>query len=169
VHYPSSGHPQYLIDDFEEKNLTTWALKTHLNESFPLQNAENSNLLDHMIHEGKKNYLLSLSLPEKKESDILSFSKDEHEWCKDNEREIWLYFVERNLVYESDQNIFIKFITDGPNTNGMPAESPGNIGSWIGLQIIKNYMKNNPKKSIQSLFLDSLKSSQFLIKSNYKP
>ena len=63
----------------------------------------------------------------------------------------------------------MKFITDGPNTSGMPAESPGNIGSWVGLQIIKSYLKNNPKKNIQSLFLDKLKGSQFLIKSNYKP
>ena len=46
------------------------------------------------------------------------------------------------------------------------AESPGNIGSWLGLKIIKSYMKNNPNESIQTLFKNNIKSSQFLIKSN---
>ena len=46
-------------------------------------------------------------------------------------------------------------------------ESPGKIGQWIGWNIVKSYVKNNPTVSL----LEVLKKSEFEIfqYSKYKP
>ena len=61
-----------------------------------------------------------------------------------------------------------RFVVYGPNTAGMPAESPGNIGTWLGLQIVKAYVKENPAVELEKMFNDK-NAEQFLRKAKYKP
>ena len=166
--YQNSGHPQYLVENFKKENICIWSMKTFLNDIFPLNN-ENSSLIDHMLHEGKLRFLLSISFPDKKEHEIMSFSQKELDWCSNNENEIWLFFIKRNLLFEKDPNLFMKFITEGPNTSGMPKESPGNIGSWLGYQIVKSYVKTQDNLNVPNLFNNSLNANDFLNQSKYKP
>jgi hypothetical protein len=44
-----------------------------------------------------------------------------------------------------------KFVNDGPTTNGFPKESPGNIGQFIGWQIVKSFMNTHPDSSLHYL------------------
>jgi len=59
-------------------------------------------------------------------------------------------------------------VNDGPSTVGMPPESPGNVGSWVGWQIVTNYMKNAGENvTLQELL--KTKPDVILAKSKYKP
>jgi hypothetical protein len=51
----------------------------------------------------------------------------------------------------------------------MPPESPGNIGTWVGHQIIKAYMKKHPEKTFVDVMQMTMDSQTFLRESGYKP
>jgi uncharacterized protein YjaZ len=58
-------------------------------------------------------------------------------------------------------------MTDGPFTSGFAEESPARTGSWLGWQIVKDYMDNNDV-TLKELLKDT-DSQKILEKSGYKP
>ena len=61
-----------------------------------------------------------------------------------------------------------RHVNDGPMTNGMPQESPGNVGSWVGWQIVNQYMKNMGDRTDLPTLLNT-PAEEILAKSKYKP
>jgi hypothetical protein len=51
----------------------------------------------------------------------------------------------------------------------MAAESPGNVGSWLGLQIVKSYMNAHSDMTLEQLMAESKDAQRFLQESRYKP
>ena len=50
----------------------------------------------------------------------------------------------------------------------MPSNSPGKVGAWLGWQIVKAYMKENPNTTLKELI--AIKDGQkILTGSKYKP
>ncbi len=125
-------------------------------------------LIDQMIHNGKKKYILSRLLPMTPDSVIMAYSQEDLAWCRENERNIWAHFLHSDLLYNQDRLSINKLITPGPNAPGMPPEAPGNTGTWIGWRIISAYMERYPETSLSGLiYLDN--AQDILEKSKYKP
>ena len=62
-----------------------------------------------------------------------------------------------------------RYLDEGPATAGMPAEAPGNIGAWIGLQIVNKFMKETGHKiSLQDL-VSKYDAKAILNKAKYRP
>ena len=70
-------------------------------------------------------------------------------------------------MYNKEYNSYATFFSDSPYTKGMPKESPGRIGYWVGYKIIDSYMKNN-NVSVQQL-MNNANSQDILLKSKYRP
>ena len=51
----------------------------------------------------------------------------------------------------------------------MPDQSPGNIGTWLGLQIVESYLKAYPKTTLPELLKMPIEEQKFLQASHYKP
>ena len=127
-----------------------------------------NRLLDIMIHNGKKLYIMQALMPTTPDTVIMNYPAEKMKWVKDNERNIWIVFSTQNLLYESSLNKIQKFIGPSPDSPGMPHEAPGNTGSWLGWQIIKMYMKKFPETTLEQLLkLDN--AQEILEKSEYKP
>jgi hypothetical protein len=127
-----------------------------------------SKLLDFMIHKGKEMYVLERLLPYEQDTVIFEYSKAQTDWVKENEQNIWSYLISENLLYSEDFGKFRKLIENSPNSPGMPAEAPGRTGSWLGMQIVKAYMKRFPETPLPELI--ALKDSQKILEvSRYKP
>jgi hypothetical protein len=62
----------------------------------------------------------------------------------------------------------MKIVTLSPSSDNVFQEAPGQIGNFIGWQIVKAYMKKYPKTSLQELLQQS-DAQQFLEKAKYKP
>lgn len=167
VYYPSLEFPKYISDHFEIQNLPSNTMYAWFNNKFPLQK-ESINLLDEMIQNGKVLYMLDLCLPNTNDFTKINYYKDDIYWCAQNEKEIWSFFIEKDLLYETNKNKYSKYINAAPTSSGMPPESPGNVGSWIGWQIVKSFMQNN--KNISPSELMEIKEGQkILMKSRYRP
>jgi hypothetical protein len=126
------------------------------------------DFLTHMIHQGKILYMVKTLMPGQHDTLLTGYSAFQLQWCYKNEKNIWAFFVEQKLLFSSSMEMFSKYLGEGPTTNGFPAESPGNIGSFIGWQIVKAYMEENPETSPAQLM--KLSDASIILKdSKYKP
>lgn len=126
------------------------------------------NLLEEMIHQGKILYLLDALLPKEENFLKLSYTPEQHEWCKQNNKEIWFYFMDNDLLYTKESTQIVKYMGEAPFTQGFPEGSPGRIGHWLGWQIVKAYMKKNPQITVPQLMNEN-DFQKILTKSKYKP
>ena len=110
-----------------------------------------TNLLGNMIHQGKMMYFVDALLPEMHDSLKIGYTLKQLEWCKKNEPQMWLQLVERKMLYSPNRMDIVRYINDGPYTNGFPLESPARTGIWIGWQIVRQYMKKHPEVTLPEL------------------
>ena len=148
---------KYIVRDF---------LKAWLMSEFRETN-QRKNLLSEVIYQGKILYALNQLLPEWDESDILGYTEQQQEWCEEHAKDIWKMTIDHNYLFNSDSQVIQKYMEDAPYTAIISAESPGRVGLWLGLQIIKNYAKNTGH-DLQSILLEN--NNQLLLKSaKYNP
>lgn len=129
----------------------------------------NRSFLAKMIHEGKKLYLLELYLPLKSEAVRIGYNNIKYNWALTNEEQVWKYFIENNLLYSTDTKLNKRFLEDAPFSKFYISEdknSPGRIGQWIGMQIVRSFMANNDV-SLSDLLIKN--EEEIFKKSKYKP
>lgn len=125
-------------------------------------------MLDQMIHNGKALYITELLLPEVHDSIIHEYSAAQLNWCMENELQMWSFFFDRKLFYESNPSKIAKYIYPSPTSPDMPSGAPGRTANYVGWKIIKAYMDRYPETTLQALI--NMKDSQEIMdKSKYKP
>jgi hypothetical protein len=125
-------------------------------------------LIDQMIWHGKALFLTDLLMPFAHDSIVTEFSEIQLDWCYNNELEMWAFFLDQNLMYETNPSKINKYISPAPSSPGMPGNAPGRSANYLGWQIIKAYMKRNPDTTLDQLI--QFKDSQALLdQSRYKP
>ncbi|NNE13698.1 MAG: hypothetical protein HKN51_01895 [Saprospiraceae bacterium] len=124
--------------------------------------------IDQIIHSGKKLFILERLLPMTHDSVILEYSKEQVEWIYENEREIWSFFLDKNLIYETNHLLINKYISPRADSPGMPEIAPGRTGNFIGLQIVKAYVRRYPETTLTEL-IDMFDAQKLMELSKYKP
>lgn len=165
VYYPNFFH-DYQLYSLDKPFMTIQAMNVMATNQIDAPLPQ-STLLDKMIIYGKILYFIESMLPKEKQENIIRYTKQQYEWCEQNQKQIWAYFLDKKLLYESKPD-HIKYVEDAPSTYGMPETSPGRVGAWLGWQIIRNYMKNNPSTTLKQL-IDNKESQKILEAANYKP
>ena len=163
--YPSV-YPKYLFEKFKPEYLVPNAMDVAGGMYFNFE-PKGNNILDNMIANGIKLYFLDLVLPDTEDYLKIGYNKKDIEWCGDNEAQVWGFFIKNEVLYKNEIKELKKYIGAAPNTAGMPVESPGNIGSWVGWQIVRKYMEQKPETTFEQLLL--LDPQQILNESKYKP
>ncbi|MCH8904250.1 MAG: hypothetical protein IIA45_10090 [Bacteroidetes bacterium] len=159
----------YVIKTSTKEHIVPYCIKFLVEDLYPATE-EMTSLLGHMAHNGKILYALDKLLPKTPDSLKIGYTQKQIEWCVENESNIWAYFISNDLLYETESNKIIRYVTNGPNTSGMPPESPGNIGSLTGWKIIRTFMRRSSEVSLMELMEDDDPSGQrFLSISKYKP
>lgn len=168
-YYGSFDFPTYIIKRFEKQYMVPNAMEVIYLEYFGRNELEETNaLLYEMITKGKKLYFLESMMPEKEKYLLIGYTAKQLEWCQAAEADIWAFYNEKDLFYTKNYMEHKKHIDDGPKTAGMPKEAPGNVGSWVGWQIVTQYMQNaDGKISLQELL--NTDAETIMNKSKYKP
>ncbi|WP_040300726.1 gliding motility lipoprotein GldB [Arcticibacter svalbardensis] len=170
--YPAlrPGIPQYISRRFTPENITPRVMETFVREDlFPEPEVQHT-LLERMIYNGKVLYFMQAVLPDTPDSLLINYTSEQQQWAEKYESGIWGYFLENNLLYESDYMKIQKFLTEAPFTPGIGDgnQSAPKLALYSGWQIVKSYMDRNPKISIPALMKDEDYQS-ILNKSHYKP
>lgn len=162
----SDPYPQYMLHQFAPAYIVPDCFKAIQQQMFPP--AQEGTLLDMMVQAGKQLYFLDAVLPDAPDSVKIGFTQKQLDWCKQNERMIWQYFIQNNLLYVRDMQQVMHYVGPGPSTQGMPREAPGNIGSWVGWQIVRKYMNDHPQISLPQL-MQMHDAQQLLTDARYRP
>jgi hypothetical protein len=143
--------PQYITRALDKNHLPVYLAEAMVNNRFGSESMDN-RMISQMLHNGKKQYLLSRLLAFKPDSVIWRFSESQTNWCYANESKVWAYFVQQELLFSTARDKYRKFVGESPDSPGMPAEAPGRTGNFIGWQIIEQFMEKYPDYTIEKLF-----------------
>lgn len=157
--------PQYRSKRFSKEYMATDVFRLILDDLYP-DSSNRLPLIERFIEKGKRQYVLKKLLPEKHDTLLIGYTADQLKWCQENERGIYNFFVQQRLLFEVDPALTQNFTTEAPYTQGMPETSPGNIGAFLGWQIVKSYME---KKKISPDALMKIKAGTIFSESGYKP
>jgi len=138
----------------------------YLMTEFPFQS--NGQLLASILSRGKTLYLQSICMPQRSEADLMGYTQKQEDWCVKNEKQMWTYIVENKHLYSTSQLITAKYVNPAPFTTYFSEDSPGQAAIWLGLQIVKSYMKSNTNVTLPQLMKEN-DYQKMLEDSNYKP
>lgn len=165
--YKQVGIPIYIIERMEPNYLIPDVIKTIATVQFADEPLGKS-LVEQMVVAGKNLYFTQQILANTPDYLIIGYNKEQMEWCKRNESEMWAFLVSQKLLFNNNKNITSKFMAEAPFTDGFPKEGPGRTGHFIGWQIIESYMHNQPKTALSTL-MQNTDYQDIFNKSNYKP
>lgn len=139
-----SNYPSYLKGNFNKSHLVNDVALAIAYKTTPM--ASYRLFIERIITSGKLKYAMQQFLPQKTEAEIMDYSPKKIAWAKQNEERIWKYFIEKEYLYSTDKDLQERFIDPAPFSKFYLVsdnESPGQIGVWLGLQIVKSFMDNN--------------------------
>lgn len=165
--YSPDVFPAYLRRQFKERYISIRLAKAVVQNTFG-ETPPGKSLLDMMLYNGKMLYMVNKLLPGTPDSLIMGYTSEQMEGCVANEQAVWARILDQKLLYSTDFGEFRKLVTPSPNAPVVFQEAPGEIGNWIGWQIVKSWVKRNPDAGMKELI--SLTDSQkFLETARYKP
>ena len=157
--------PAYISRRFESKYIVVNCMKAVIEDIY-----ENSGkgLVEQMIEKGKRWWLLDKFLPATPDSLKTGFTKQQLNWCEENEGMIWndIITTQKDL-YTKDPMAIQNYLGEAPYTQSLGPASPGNIGQWIGWQIVKKFADKNSSMSVPDVLKTDAK--KILEEAKYKP
>src|SRR5207237_5518562 len=89
-------------------------------------------------------WLIDKLLPNAADTLKTGYTADQLQWCNDNEGLIWTYIIKNEDLYSNNPVTIQTYVGEGPFTQGFSQDqSPGNLGQWIGRQIVKKFADKN--------------------------
>jgi hypothetical protein len=159
-------YPTYVSRKFAPEYIPVNCIKNVMDDIFPDQSAEKT-LIEQMVEKGKRLYLLDRLMPETADTLKIGYSDKQLKGCYANEGLIWNYFLRNGLVYNNDPSFIKNYIGESPGTPELGEGAPGNIGLFVGWQIVKKYMSENSSGSLTELM--QLDARKLFENSRYRP
>jgi hypothetical protein len=159
--------PLYISRRFSPEYITANCMKAVVNDLFPDKSA-GKGLLEQMVEKGKQWWLLDKFLPNTPDSIKTGFTRMQLEWCKVNEGLIWTYLLKNEDLNSINPTVIQTYIGEGPFTQGFSQEdSPGNLGQWIGWQIVKKFVSKNASLKPEDVM--NTPARKIIDEAKYKP
>ena len=156
----------YLNQSYTPDHFVSKMMRVLIEDYFPPPRS--GRLIDYLIYEGKKLYLLELLQPETPDHIVYEITEEQMEWLRDNETQIYAYLQREDELYSTDNNKVKRYTRPAPSSPGMPAESPGGAVNYLGRQIVAAYLQNNPDVDLPELL--ALQDGQEILRgARYKP
>ncbi len=159
--------PKYIKQNFEQRQMMPDVVSSFSTSKISVE--KEKTLLNQMMYYGKQLYLKGLLLPEYTDAEKMGYTPKEITWCQENEAYIWRYFLENDMLYSDEPKLTSRFIAPSPFSKfylEIDNESPGQVGAWIGWQIVRSYAENN---AIPLADLLKMNAKELFEKSKYKP
>ena len=157
--------PQFMKDRMVPEMLVPSALKGWLLVHYT-HDIGGEDLLTNLVETGKVMAILDVLLPYTHPDLKFAFTKEQLAWCEANEFEIWKNLVSDEKLFSKQADDIGRMLNDGSFTNGLPRESPGHIGEWIGYRMVTAYLSENPDVSFAQLI--AIEDPKVILKA-YKP
>jgi gliding motility-associated lipoprotein GldB len=160
--------PEYLRQNFEADQIMPDVVSSFAYGIIKPQT--DNSFISLMIQSGKELYLKDLLIPSFSDEAKIGYTKEQIDWSVANESEIWRRFIEDQLLFSTDSKLASRFINPAPFSKfylEIDNETPGRLGQYIGWQIVKSFVQNNPEVSLNDLL--AMDGKELFEKSKYKP
>ncbi|MBZ9629311.1 gliding motility lipoprotein GldB [Salegentibacter sp. LM13S] len=171
--YLGEDHHFYVgIQEFLKKNFKKDQIIPDVANAYAekyVERPRSRTFLAHMVYYGKLLYLKDKFIPETADAEKIGYTEDEFTWAQNNETQIWRYFVENELFFDTDTELYSRFLYPAPFSKfylQLDAESPAKLGQYIGWQIVRNYMEKT-NASIEEMI--NTDAETIFNKANFKP
>ena len=159
--------PEYISRRFEHQYIPANCMKAVVDEIYP-DKSVGKGLIGQMIEKGKQWWLLDKFLPATPDSIKTGYTNQQLKWCEANEGLIWNEIITTQKdLYTKDPMTLQNYIGEAPFTQSMSPASPGNIGQWVGWQIVKKFAEKNSSMNVTSVLQTDAK--KILEEAKYKP
>ena len=159
-------YPLFISRRFEPAYIPVNGIKNIIDDMYPL-NTMGRPLIEQMVESGKRMYVLDRLLPNLADTLKTGYTAKQLAGCYASEKNIWTFFIQNDMLYNTDPNVTRDYMNDGPNTTALGEESPGNIGQFVGTQIVKKWMEKNEKIPLPVLMTTPAK--KIFEEARYKP
>jgi hypothetical protein len=166
--YSMWGIPRYVSYRMRREQIAVDCMKEIGRAFIDKYEVKNKTLLDRMIYQGKMLYFTDLTLPNIHDSIKIFYTTNQIGWANEYQGNAWAFFLEHDMLYTNDMRTIQKFMNDAPFTSTFSKNSPPRIGHYIGWQIVRECMLNNPEMELIDLF-NEIQSQKILQLSKYKP
>ena len=160
--------PAYLRQNFEQRQILPDVVQSFADGIIPPP--KDNSFMAQMVYHGKALYLKDILIPDYTDAERIGYTEDQIKWSQENESYIWRKFIDDKILFSSDSKLMSRFINLAPFSKfylEIDNESPGRIGQWIGWQIVRSFMENNPEVKLQDML--KMDSKELFEKSKYKP
>lgn len=170
--YLGKNHKFYDYPAYQKQNFEQNQILPDIVSGFAQTKIKPSNdktLLSQMIAAGKELYLKDLLIPNYSDASKIGYTTEQIQFCNENESFMWQYFIQEKMLYATDSKLSSRFINPAPFSKfylEIDNDTPGRIGTWVGWQIVRSFMKNNDAKLNQMLLMNA---DEIFNKSKYKP
>ncbi len=161
-----SLYPAYISRRFDPVYIPVSALKNIIDDMYPNKSV-GKPLIEQMVEAGKRMYLLDHFLPHLADSLKIGYTQIQLDACFKSEQNIWSMFIQNDLLFLTDPQYTRDYINDGPTTQSLGEGSPGNIGQFIGWQIVKKWMTKNKEISLKDFMI--VDPGKLFAEAKYKP
>jgi hypothetical protein len=143
AHHPAYAQlPQYLADKRKPEYLVRDAAESII-KSMIEQPAPDRPFIEELIYQGKVLYMIKALMPTISNEVLFQYEPDALAFCESNERMIWNYFIDNELLFDTSLDPKRRFIFPAPFSKfrtSFDNQTPGSIGKWVGYQIVAAYM-----------------------------
>ncbi len=159
-------YPTFISRRFEPEYIPVNCMKNIIDDMYPDQTM-GKPLVEQMVEAGKRQYVLDKLLPETADTLKTGYTKQQLDGCYASEKNIWSFFLQNDMLYSTDPNLSRDYMNDGPNTQALGEASPGNIGQFVGTQIVNKWMEKQKDLSLEALLHTPAK--KIFDEAKYKP
>ena len=171
--YLGKNHKFYEFPEYQKQTFEPSQILPDIVQDFSFNKIKpptQKDLLSLMIYAGKQLYFKDALLPEYSDEDKIGYTKTQLEWAIAHQADTWRFFIDQNLLYNTDSKLSQRFIAPAPFTKfGLvsDSETTGKMGAWIGWQIVRTFMDNNKDVPLQKMLV--MDATEIFQKSKYKP
>ena len=159
-------YPDYLANNFDKQHITVNCMRNIADDLYP-DRTNGKTLIEQMVERGKRMYLLTKFLPNTPEYICFGYTEKQLKDAYTNEAAVWNFFLNNDLLHNSDPNIVKNYIGESPKTQELGEDAPGNIGTFAGLQIVKKYLEKFPETTLPELL--KINATEIYNSAKYKP
>lgn len=160
-------YPRYISRRFDRIYIPVNAVKNVMDDLYAPVYA-GKPLIEQMVEAGKRMYLLDRLMPYAPDTLKTGYTQQQLDGCYENEKNIWSFFIQNNLLYIIDSEIIRDYMTDAPNTPTLGQASPGFIGQFVGWQIVKKWMSQQKDSENMKMLMET-PAKKIFEEAKYKP
>lgn len=155
--YPLYEHFYY---DYQRRSMSPErivpeCLRFYLLSEYPFPWEWHRTLLDHILHQGKIHWVVSQLMDSPTLEEEMGYTPQEGAWCAARRDSIWNYLVQSGQLHSTDPMLVRIYLQPAEYTYPLGSRSPAEVGVWLGVHIIDDYMAANRKKTIAELLRET--------------